>query len=84
MGKICIEREDIAAKVVKLKLIIFCMRTPQSPPIIIPVIESIDQPFWSIMIPAYNCSEYLPETIESVLANDFGIDNIQIEVIDEF
>jgi glycosyltransferase involved in cell wall biosynthesis len=60
------------------------MRTPQSPPIIIPVIESIDQPFWSIMIPAYNCSEYLPETIESVLANDFGIDNIQIEVIDDY
>jgi glycosyltransferase involved in cell wall biosynthesis len=34
------------------------------------------------MIPTYNCSEYLSETIESVLANDCGI-NMQIEVIDD-
>lgn len=59
------------------------MRTPQSPPIILPVIEGTERPLWSIMIPAYNCAKYLPGTIESVLANFSGIDNIQIEVIDD-
>lgn len=36
------------------------------------------------MIPAYNCSAFLKETIESVLANDPGADKMQIEVIDDY
>ncbi|GAA4458989.1 hypothetical protein GCM10023189_32070 [Nibrella saemangeumensis] len=35
------------------------------------------------MIPAYNCSDYLIETLESVLAQDLGADRMQIEVIDD-
>ncbi len=37
---------------------------------------------WSVMIPVYNCVKYLPETLESVLAQDPGAEHMQIEVID--
>jgi glycosyltransferase involved in cell wall biosynthesis len=36
------------------------------------------------MIPTYNCSRFLRETIESVLINDPGEDKMQIEVIDDY
>jgi glycosyltransferase involved in cell wall biosynthesis len=36
------------------------------------------------MIPSYNCSTYLVETIRSVLAQDPGAEKMQIEVIDDF
>ena len=35
------------------------------------------------MIPAYNCINYLKYTLESVLAQDQGEDNMQIEVVDD-
>ncbi|RNI24549.1 glycosyltransferase family 2 protein [Rufibacter latericius] len=35
------------------------------------------------MIPVYNCSSYLPETLESVLMQGFPEDEMQIEVIDD-
>jgi glycosyltransferase involved in cell wall biosynthesis len=35
------------------------------------------------MIPAYNCISFLNETIESVLAQDYGVANMQIEVVDD-
>ncbi|GAB3010651.1 hypothetical protein GCM10027185_00140 [Spirosoma pulveris] len=35
------------------------------------------------MIPVYNCSEYLRETLVSVLAQDPGADQMQIEVVDD-
>lgn len=35
------------------------------------------------MIPVYNCAAYLPQTLRSVLQQDLGADQMQIEVIDD-
>jgi glycosyltransferase involved in cell wall biosynthesis len=35
------------------------------------------------MIPVYNCAPYLPQTLRSVLQQDPGTDQMQIEVIDD-
>lgn len=59
-------------------------RIPKIPPRITPLPEDdITRPMWSVMIPAYNCSLYLRETILSVLDQDLGENNMQIEVIDD-
>ena len=54
-----------------------------SVPDIPPVPEGTARPLWSVMIPTYNCSAYLPETLRSVLAQDPGLDKMQIEVVDD-
>lgn len=59
-------------------------RTPQVPPRIAPLPEGMARPLWSVMIPAYNCSSLLAETIASVLEQDPGESEMQIEVIDDF
>src|SRR4051794_14895402 len=42
------------------------------------------RPYWSVMIPTYNPrTEYLEETLKSVLQQDLGPDQMQIEVIDD-
>ncbi|KAF3886313.1 MULTISPECIES: glycosyltransferase [Nostocales] len=55
-----------------------------SVPNIAPVPTGIHRPFWSVMIPTYNCVNYLVETLKSVLAQDPGLDQMQIEVVDDF
>lgn len=59
------------------------IRIPDSPPVILPVDNSCQRPLISVMIPAYNCIHFLPEAIESVLAQDPGPETMQIEVIDD-
>ena len=51
-------------------------------PSILPVREEINRPLWSVMIPTYNCAEYLRYTLATVLAQDPGIDKMQIVVVD--
>jgi len=52
-------------------------------PMVEPVSERINRPFWSVMIPTYNSSQYLEQTLHSVLEQDPGPDEMQIKVIDD-
>jgi len=58
-------------------------RIPSKPPYIAPVPPDQHRPLWSVMIPTYNCSKYLKQTLESVLLQDPGADKMQIEVVDD-
>ncbi|TDH20821.1 glycosyltransferase [Segetibacter sp. 3557_3] len=58
-------------------------RIPSSPPVIVPVQQGKEGYLWSVMIPSYNCTQYLATTITSVLQQDTGT-NMQIEVIDDY
>jgi glycosyltransferase involved in cell wall biosynthesis len=50
---------------------------------IAPIPAGVERPFWSVMIPSFNCAGYLRETLESVLAQDPGPQQMQIEVVDD-
>src|SRR3989441_1045192 len=56
-----------------------------NPPVILPLKEAgSPRPFWSVMIPTYNPrSNFLEETLTSVLQQDPGPDQMQIEVVDD-
>jgi glycosyltransferase involved in cell wall biosynthesis len=59
-------------------------RTPSRPPKIAPLPAGTERPLFSVMIPTYNCTQYLIRTIKSVLQQDMGEDLMQIEVIDDY
>jgi len=44
---------------------------------------AVARPRWSVMIPTFNCAEYLPQALASVLAQDPGAEHMQIEVVDD-
>src|ERR1700740_632053 len=48
-----------------------------------PVPSAVKRPLWSVMIPTFNCAKYLRETLASVLAQDPGPEQMQIEVVDD-
>jgi glycosyltransferase involved in cell wall biosynthesis len=51
---------------------------------VIPTIpDGTHRPFWSVMIPTYHCAHFLRQTLESVLAQDPGLHEMQIEVVDD-
>src|SRR4051812_8827347 len=45
--------------------------------------DGVRRPRWSVMIPTYNCARYLAETLESVLCQDPGPEQMHVEVIDD-
>jgi len=52
--------------------------------VIRPLIPDATRPFWSVMIPTYNArANYLEETLKSVLQQDPGPEQMQIEVVDD-
>ena len=55
----------------------------EQPPVVLPLPPLSERPFWSVMIPIFNCREdYLRETLRSVLCQDQGAEDMQIEVLD--
>ncbi|HEY4290852.1 MAG TPA: glycosyltransferase [Puia sp.] len=58
-------------------------RIPLSPPVIAALDRGEAGPLWSVMIPVYNCSQYLPKLLETVLGQDPGPGLMQIEVVDD-
>jgi glycosyltransferase involved in cell wall biosynthesis len=65
------------------------MNTPVAPgievdvPLISPVPTGIERPLWSVMIPTFNCAQFLRRTLESVLEQDPGPGQMHIEVVDD-
>jgi glycosyltransferase involved in cell wall biosynthesis len=58
-------------------------RIPSSPPPIKPLPEQDSRPRWSVMIPVYNCSGFLLETLQAVLQQALPEEQMQIEVVDD-
>ena len=52
-------------------------------PRIAAVPRGIARPLWSVMIPSFNLNDYIHTTLESVLAQDPGPEEMQIEVVDD-
>ncbi|HEY4346549.1 MAG TPA: glycosyltransferase [Gaiellaceae bacterium] len=59
---------------------------PSRPDVVYPPVAPVDEsprPFWSIMMSTRNRPEYLETALRSVLAEDTGPDEMQIEVVDD-
>jgi len=57
---------------------------PQPPAINRAAADAGARPFWSVMIPTYNPrADYLEETLHSVLQQNPGPKQMQIEVVDD-
>lgn len=48
-----------------------------------PVADGEPRPTWSVMIPTFHCARFLGRTLASVLAQDPGPAEMQIEVVDD-
>ncbi len=59
------------------------MTTLPQPPGIAPLPRGVSHPFWSVMIPTFNRATYLERTLASVLGQDPGPREMQIEVVDD-
>jgi hypothetical protein len=51
-------------------------------PVIAPVSPGVPRPCWSVMIPTYNATRTIAETLESVLSQAQSQDDMQIAVVD--
>ncbi len=60
------------------------MDTPLLHTVISPIQDNGHRPLWSVMIPTYNCADYLRETLAGVLAQDPGPEKMQIQVVDDW
>ena len=45
--------------------------------------NSVFRPIWSVVIPTYNCAEFLKKTLQSVLLQDLGPELMEIIVVDD-
>lgn len=52
-------------------------------PTISPLPNGTARPLWSVMIPTYNCINFLEETLSGVLSQSPGPQQMQIEVVDD-
>jgi glycosyltransferase involved in cell wall biosynthesis len=59
-------------------------RTPSQPPKIASLPAGTERPVFSVMIPTYNCTQYLIKAIQGVLKQDMGEKLMQIEVVDDY
>lgn len=50
---------------------------------VLPITDGKPRPTWSIMIPTFNCGRFLEQTLRSVLDQDTGVAQMQIEVVDD-
>ena len=50
---------------------------------LMPIAVDIKRPLWTVVIPTYNCANYLKETLASVLAQDPGKAFMEIIVVDD-
>ncbi len=48
-----------------------------------PVASSEPRPLWSVLIPTHNCANYLEQTLQSVLEQDRGPQQMEILVVDD-
>lgn len=59
-------------------------RIPLNPPLIPLVKQSEIRPLWSVMIPTYNCINYITVLLETVLSQNYSPALMQIEVVDDY
>ncbi len=52
-------------------------------PPVIPPVDAVVRPLWSVMIPVYNCGKYLEQALRSVLDQAPSESEMQIEVVDD-
>lgn len=58
-------------------------RIPSTPPHIPRLSADEHRPLWSVMIPVYNCSNFIPDVLVSVLIQAYDENEMQIEVVDD-